>query len=587
MSSFGALILRNIFIATALPLLVLALLLVRDQEQAGLRRLDDSLLVVASTTGRLLNQRPPTELQQALSAVEAVSGIRITIIDSEGTVLADNSLDPARADNHLDRPEVARALHVGEGRATRESATVNRELRYVALAWGTGPGRRVFRAAAPVERLRRQTRRTQQLLGVGVAAVLILAGLLGVHLNRRVVPPLAALSEAADRISAGDRHARVIPDGPGDIRRLGATFNRMVDRLNLQVQRLDETQGNLDAILAQMPDGLLVVDSRGEITRANPAAAALLGVDPEGLTKQPLLAVLLSYTLDLHVKQVLEGANRASLEVVAPSGKSLRVAIGPLVVGQRPRGALMILQDVSELRRADDMRRDFVANVSHELRTPVAAVRALVETLMLRREGRPDLIDEYGARIVGECERIDRLVEDLLLLAQTEAGRLVMQHEPLHPGEVVDEVLRQVEPLATGTGTALQREAVPEVLVLADRFALAQCLRNLVENGLRYASGGSIRVGGRVDASQLVLYVADDGPGIPVEDLPRIFERFYRVDKARGRSTGGSGLGLSIVRHLAEAQGGRVWVESQIGKGSTFYLAFPVLSEASTPTLPA
>jgi two-component system phosphate regulon sensor histidine kinase PhoR len=248
------------------------------------------------------------------------------------------------------------------------------------------------------------------------------------------------------------------------------------------------------------------------------------------------------------------------------------------------------LQDVSELRRVDDMRRDFVANVSHELRTPVAAIRALAETLQLRGARRPELIGEYTPRMVTECERIDRLVSDLLLLAQTEAGHLNLHPEPLDTRDLAGDVASQVEPLAEAAGATVQLETFSETLVLADRFAAGQCVRNLVDNALRYAAG-AVRVGSYDQDGQVVLYVRDDGPGIPPEDLPRIFERFYRVDKARARDnspvSGGSGLGLSIVRHLTELQGGRAWVDSRPGVGSTFCVAFPSLKgDRPDSTLP-
>jgi two-component system phosphate regulon sensor histidine kinase PhoR len=263
----------------------------------------------------------------------------------------------------------------------------------------------------------------------------------------------------------------------------------------------------------------------------------------------------------------------------SPEKRSLRVAIGTFVIGggahQQPAGALLIVQDLTELRRADDMRRDFVANVSHELRTPIAAIRALTETLMLRGERRPELVEEYGPRIVQECERIDRLVQDLMLLAQTEAGHLEIRTEPLATREIADEVLRQVEPVASGTGARVELGTFVAERVLADRFALSQCVRNLVDNAIRYAGAGTVRLASRIEDGQVVLSVSDEGPGIPADALGRIFERFYRVDRHRSREDGGSGLGLSIVRHLAEAQGGRVWAESRPGYGSTFHLALP------------
>jgi two-component system phosphate regulon sensor histidine kinase PhoR len=347
------------------------------------------------------------------------------------------------------------------------------------------------------------------------------------------------------------------------------------------VTSLDRAQAHLDAVVRQMPDGLLVLASNGVIVRANAAAEHLLGLPADKILGRTALAVLMSYAVDREVSRVLEGERGGAVDLRLPDGRALRVAVGALWVREGESGAVVLLLDTTELRRTDDMRRDFVANVSHELRTPVAAIRAMVETLLLRGARRPELIEEYVPRVVLECERIDRLVSDLLLLAQTEAGQLRLQLESLDPREVAAETVQAVEPLARSAGTQVVLDGFAPAAVRADRFALGQCVRNLVDNALRYAPGGTVRLGSRVEGSEVILSVSDTGPGIPPEDVARIFERFYRVDKARARESehrtgGGSGLGLSIVRHLAEVQGGRAWVESRVGEGSTFCLALPL-----------
>ncbi|MBM3459972.1 MAG: hypothetical protein FJX77_15735, partial [Armatimonadetes bacterium] len=289
-------------------------------------------------------------------------------------------------------------------------------------------------------------------------------------------------------------------------------------------------------------------------------------------------AALISYPVDAEVRRVLEGGPGGAVDLTTPRGTALRVAVGPLQVGGQRAGALVLLHDVSELRRVDAMRRDFVANVSHELRTPVAAIRALVETIQLRGARRPELVGEYAPRVAGECERLDRLVQDLLLLAETESGGLRLKLEAVDPQEVAEEVGRLLAPVLEGGRVRLCLGPGAGVLVRADRRALEQCLRNLVENAVRYAPEGEITVSSRAEGAHVVLSVVDQGPGIPPEALPRIFERFYRVDQARTREAGslpGSGLGLAIVRHLVEVQGGRVWVESVVGKGSRFHLELP------------
>ncbi len=578
MKSLRTLFLTIAVVGVLLPQLVLGVWLSQSQESFARETLDRSLLLTVTMVARTLGPYANPDLQRRIEALGERQSVRLTVIDSEGRVLADSEADPGRMESHANRPEVQGALTLGQGKDERMSQAVGEPMRYIAVAEGTGASRRIFRAAAPVAQIEQQTRRTQTNILAGAAALLALSVLLLARLSRYVLRPLRAINDATTRFTAGEPAVRVLPDGPVELHRLGSSYNAMVERFNSQLRRLDEAQGNVDAILGQMPEGLLVLDGRGMITRANPAAAVLVGMSVERILHRPLLAVLLSYTLDHEVTRALEGDATSAVDVRLPEGRSLRVTLGPLRVSGQRRGAVVLLQDLTELRRTDEMRRDFVANVSHELRTPVASIRAMVETLMLRSAKRPELLAEYGPRIVTECERVDDLVRDLMLLAETEAGQLSVQPEPLQPKDVAEEVVRQVAPLAAEAETQLVLEEFAPGKILADRYALSQCIRNLVDNAVRYAPGGAVRVGGRLQEGQMVLYIADNGPGIPSEDLPRIFERFYRVDKARSRERGGSGLGLSIVRHLAELQGGRSWVESQEGKGSTFYLSFPLHS---------
>lgn len=576
--TFRTLFLRNLAAAALIPLILLAVFLVQDQEKAGRAALDRELLFEATIARSLFADAAPPLIQSRLQRLNPSQDVRMTVLGADGAVLADTEADPVRMENHRDRPEIQQALREGVGRAERYSDTLQENMRYLAIAQTDDPHTRVYRTAIPLTMLQGQIRRTQLTILGAATVVLCLALLAANGLARQIVAPIEALSAAATGFSAGLPRARVIPDGPDALRRLGITFNAMVDRIETQVRSLDEAQGYLDAVIRQMPEGLLVLDAHGSIARANAAAERLLGLPSPRILGRPLLGVLLNYTLDMEVRSVLQGGAAVSVEVRAPDGKALRVAVGPLAVQSDLAGAVILLQDVSELRRADEMRRDFVANVSHELRTPLAAIRALVETLILRGGRRPELLGDYGPRIVTECERIDQLVNDLLLLAQTEAGQISLDPEPVLPSEVADEAMRLVE-TAAGKGTTLALDPFEAGYLLADRAALSQCLRNLIDNAVRYAAGGIVRVGCRRQGDQMVLYVSDNGPGIPPDDMPRIFERFYRVDKARSREVGGSGLGLSIVRHLTEAQGGRVWAESKMGAGSTFYLALPAADE--------
>ncbi len=586
MTSFRTLLVRRLLLVLTLPMAALAVYLLWDIENQGKASLDRSLRVAATMVEALAARTKPADLEGELVRLGNRVGLRLTVIRADGGVLGDSAHDPTAMENHLQRPEVRDALSRGAGVAERRSATTQVATRYLAIRGGTDKDPLIFRAAISRDQLNEQLSRTRWTVLTAVVVVFALLLLLSFRVGQEVLNPVEALSGAAERFTAGDTSARVLPDGPEPLRRLGDAYNALVDRLNEQVASLDRAQAHLDAVIRQMPDGLLVLAADGVIVRANAAAESLLGLPAEKILGRTPLAVLMSYAVDREVIRVLEGERGTAVDLRLPDGRALRVAVGALRVRDGESGAVILLLDTTELRRTDDMRRDFVANVSHELRTPVAAIRAMVETLLLRGNKRPELVEQYVPRVVLECERIDRLVSDLLLLAQTEAGQLRLQLETLDPHEVAAEVALAVEPLARSAATQVILGDFAPALVRADRFALGQCLRNLVDNAIRYAAGGTVRLGSREDGNQVILFVSDTGPGIPPEDVSRIFERFYRVDKARVRESespigGGSGLGLSIVRHLTEAQGGRAWVESQVGEGSAFYLALP---RASGPT---
>lgn len=357
-------------------------------------------------------------------------------------------------------------------------------------------------------------------------------------------------------------------------------FNRFAGRPPADVPQLETglvsgDQEFLTSVLRQIPVGLLVLDPGGVVSGANRAAERLLDIPAGALVGKRAAGILLDYEFATALDQLYATGARAERTHRLAGGRILRVRIGPLSRSGAVSGALVVLEDVTALERTDAMRRDFVANVSHELRTPVTSIRAMTETIQLRGSAKPELLQEYTARIVTECERMQRLVDDLLLLAQTEAGQLSLQIEALAVDVALEEVAAPLQPMAERAGCLLTLQPAPGLLVRADRQALAQCLRNLVENAIRYAPGSQITMQAEDRGATVRLYVRDTGPGIGPEHLDRIWERFYQVHRHRSRAGGGSGLGLSLVRRLMEAQGGRTGVQSRTGEGSSFWLELP------------
>ena len=409
-------------------------------------------------------------------------------------------------------------------------------------------------------------------LGVGLAIGLVLAWLLGARLARSLVEPIEDLTRVATRMSAGDLHQTVAPRGADEIARLAESFNRMADRLREMVATLEAERTRLETILASMSDGVVAVDRHGALLLVNRAAADLLAAGRgagHGEQPGPRLRAMLA-----------EAATRGQpvtgeLPPAEVGDRLVEVHCAPLPGDGGPGGAVAVLRDVTALRRLERLRRELTANVSHELRTPLTSIKGFAETLLGGA-----MRDEATARrfleiIDKEADRLVKLVDDLLDLSRLEDKRISLQLGQVEVGTLVDETLARLRPLA-GQRTIDVQAPPTAVVALADRDRLSQVLTNLLDNAIKFTpDGGRITVGWRCTNGEVEISVSDSGPGIPEADLPRIFERFYKADRARPAHPGGSGLGLAITKHIVEAHGGRIAVRSSPGTGTTFTVTLP------------
>jgi two-component system phosphate regulon sensor histidine kinase PhoR len=409
-------------------------------------------------------------------------------------------------------------------------------------------------------------------LGVGLAIGLVLAWLLGARLARSLVEPIEDLTRVATRMSAGDLHQTVAPRGADEIARLAESFNRMADRLREMVATLEAERTRLETILASMSDGVVAVDRHGALLLVNRAAADLLAAGRgagHGGQPGPRLRAMLA-----------EAATRGQpvtgeLPPAEVGDRLVEVHCAPLPGDGGPGGAVAVLRDVTALRRLERLRRELTANVSHELRTPLTSIKGFAETLLGGA-----MRDEATARrfleiIDKEADRLVKLVDDLLDLSRLEDKRISLQLGQVEVGTLVDETLARLRPLA-GQRTIDVQAPPTAVVALADRDRLSQVLTNLLDNAIKFTpDGGRITVGWRCTNGEVEISVSDSGPGIPEADLPRIFERFYKADRARPAHPGGSGLGLAITKHIVEAHGGRIAVRSSPGMGTTFTVTLP------------
>ncbi len=392
---------------------------------------------------------------------------------------------------------------------------------------------------------------------------------------RNEVESLATRARQIARVGAPDRFDA--DDGSG-IADLESAVNDMAQALGAQLTATEAERARLAAILATMADGVIMVDPTGRIVLINAAAAELLGTTPLQAEERSLVDVARDYELASAARECHRGAipHPRLIELGQPP-RHVQVLATPLPAGVPGRNhALLVLQDVSELRRADTVRREFVANVSHELRTPVAGLKALAETLDAGALEDPQAARGFLKRMLVESDRLAQLVEELLELARLEAGRAPTEQEPIDLGALVARTAERLRPLADQRKVTLIVEPEPGLPVVAgDPVRLERALVNLVDNGIKFTpAGGQVRVGCRQSDGDVVVSVADTGAGIPADDLPRVFERFYKADRAR--TSEGTGLGLAIAKHTVQAQGGRIWAESVEGKGSTFFFSLPL-----------
>ena len=388
---------------------------------------------------------------------------------------------------------------------------------------------------------------------------------------------LTAQAQALASDSAAPLEFNAPAGGDPALADFAAALNLLLASVQQRLGEGDRLRAELETLLDQMPDGLLVLDSEGTVTSANPAAQTLLDLEGPSPGKL-LLQGLPSYSVEALLRSVLSGErDRGAVEFRSPdeARRPLRALVARLP-GEAGQGVCILVQDLTEIRRVDEMRRDFIANVSHEVRTPLASIRALAETLLLRGRGQPELVVDLSQRLVGECERLGSLVDDLLSLSELESGRRELRLELIQAGELLDSLAREFGPMAEKNRQTLRLRPAPEAAVWADRPALDQALSNLLTNAVKYTpAAGEIVLAAELRGDSVEFSVADTGPGIAAEEQTRIFERFYRVDRARSREVGGTGLGLSIVKHLMESLGGEVRLESVVGEGSRFILTLP------------
>lgn len=519
------------------------------------------------------------------------SGARVTLIAADGQVLADSESVTDTMENHAGRPEVQAAMQQGEGRSIRTSVSVKRALLYYAfreyLPGGTPV---IIRLALPMEGLDEPLGRFRANLWIGSLLIFLLAGAAALLMSRSYSDRVERLREFSRRVAEGD--FRPLPsDGTGDtLEALGSSLNQTASRLDRTIRTLTEERNLSSAILGSMVEGVAVVNGAERLVFTNPGFASILGLDVPPVSGSSLLEVVRQTELIEAVRRVLAGEPRVEAEIATGTLRQhfFAATVASVRAGETS-GAVIVLHDITELRKLERVRRDFVANVSHEFRTPLTAIQGFAETLIAGALDDPQNRGRFLNIILEHARRLARLTEDLLKLSQMDADRLELEIRPVKVAQLVESCYETARHRAAEKELFLTldlSDGLPDVA--GDPRRLQEVLQNLLDNAIQYTlPGGKIVLSAVSRDDEVVFTVADTGIGIPTADQPRIFERFYRVDAARSREAGGTGLGLAIAKHLIEVQDGRIWVESEIGEGSKFHFSVPLFDPERVATRPA
>jgi two-component system, OmpR family, phosphate regulon sensor histidine kinase PhoR len=531
------------------------------------------------------SDRFPTvsSLHAIIKKYEKVSKTRWSVIDHNGVVV--DSHIPSDQLNHLEnyrtRPEIAAAFRGEPGQAIRFSDTIKEDMLVVALPlYMQGKLVGAVCLSMPLLQVRQKINLVRTTMVWIMLAVLLVTMIFVLWFSHSLTKPIVDIFEALYEL-ANEKYAARLRWFTSDAHnQFGTAFNRLAEKVQSTVQELAQERAHFDAILSTMVEAVLAVDVQGKVIHVNPALKKLFDLTDNSEPGRHYLEIIRHSEIDHMLKSVLQTQESRSGEVRLFFGeeKILEIHVEPLRQSGQFIGALLVMYDITRLRRLEQMRREFVANVSHELRTPLSSIKGFAETLQMGGLEDKKHRADFVASIESQTDRMIKLVDDLLDLSTIESGQRKPTRVPLSLRDVAVSVQQELKMAAAKKNISVQvtiEDRLP--LISADADQLRQVFFNLLDNALKYTPHqGTITLGALMDGPSVRVFIQDTGPGIPSEDIPRIFERFYRVDKARSRDLGGTGLGLAIVKHIVEAHGGTVAVESRVGVGSTFFFILPL-----------
>jgi two-component system phosphate regulon sensor histidine kinase PhoR len=565
-------------------------------ERLYMRSTEESLLARARLVerefgkdARYLNESAADSLCGKLGRA---AGARVTGVLASGAVVADTDEDPLRMENHGDRPEIIRALAGGVGSSIRYSDTKKMNMMYVAVPWRmNGEIVGAVRASVPLSLVEKSLHGMHVRIFIGGVVVTLLAALVALALARRISQPLSELRDGVERFAREGLSYRLSVSNLEEIGSLAETMNDMAGRLDEQIRAEVRQLNEQEAVFSSMVEGIVVVDEDERVTRLNRSALRFLEVEADAALGKSIQEVVRSPRLQEFVTKALAATDPVEADIVLRGEKKDRYlqAHGTLLHDAEGKriGAVIVLNDVTGLQRLEGIRRDFVANVSHELKTPITSIKGFIETLRDGAMRHPGDAEKFLEIIAKQADRMDSIIEDLLLLSRVEQdtreAKVVLDNAPVRG--VILEAVQVCEPKARAKGIGISVDCPGGIVARINAALLEQAIINLIDNAIKYSEPGrAVAVDAEERSGEVIIRVRDEGCGIEPEHLARVFERFYRVDKARSRKLGGTGLGLSIAKHIVQAHDGTITVESTPGAGSVFAIHLPKGASAPVGT---
>lgn len=502
---------------------------------------------------------------------------RVTIIAVDGTVLGDSQEDPSTMENHATRPEVRDALQSGIGESIRYSTTLGVRMMYLAVPiTNQSDVAGVARVALPLVAVQTSVNHVILIIGLAMAGTTVVAIMAAALIARATTRPIREMTKASRKIAGGELGQKIPISSRDETAQLAQAFNEMSLDLSKLVGDISTEKTKLQTILSNMADAVMMVDVEGKVVLGNRATERLFNVREKDAIDKPLIEVVHDHEADEILKLCLKTSQTQTGQFESVISKRFIRVIAVPLVDDSLTGALLLFQDLTELRGLQTMRRELIGNISHELRTPLAGIKAMLETLKEGAIEDKQAAADFLSRIEGEADRMTQMVSEITELSRIETGRAELRMTPLNLKLLVEEVAAQLNPLAQRHQVTITTDLVTDLPAgRGDKDRIRQALVNLVHNAIKFNHpGGSVTMSTKASGEFVIVSVSDTGVGIPEEELPHVFERFYKADRARTR--GGSGLGLAIAKHIVQAHGGSIWAQSEEGQGSTFSFSLPI-----------